>query len=112
MPSFSFGETGIYSQGSNSTPFLRIFQESVKQLTGVVPCLFKGRGFFLYSFGLMPLTNPITVVVGNPIKVTKNENPKNEEIDALHLSYLEELNQLYEAHKSRYGQKHINIEFV
>ena len=60
----------------------------------------------------MPLTNPITVVVGNPIKVTKNENPKNEEIDALHLSYLEELNQLYEAHKSRYGQKHKNIEFV
>ena len=113
MPSFSFGETGIYSQVSNLTgSFLRVFQDSVKQLTGVIPCLFKGRGFFQYSFGLMPLSNPITVVVGHPIKVIKNENPTNEEIHALHMSYMEELYQLYEAHKSKYGQKHINIEFV
>eukprot|EP00090_Calanus_glacialis_P018699 TRINITY_DN29010_c0_g1_i5.p1 TRINITY_DN29010_c0_g1~~TRINITY_DN29010_c0_g1_i5.p1 ORF type:complete len:363 (-),score=19.14 TRINITY_DN29010_c0_g1_i5:34-1122(-) len=113
VPSFSFGETGIYSQVSNLTgSFLRVFQDSVKQLTGVIPCLFKGRGFFQYSFGLMPLSNPITVVVGHPIKVIKNENPTNEEIHALHMSYMEELYQLYEAHKSKYGQKHINIEFV
>ena len=77
-----------------------------------MPCLFNGRGFFQYSFGLMPLSSPITVVVGQPIPVAKNENPTSEEIGALHSLYKEQLNQLYETHKHRYGNKHIKLEFV
>jgi len=113
VPSFSFGETGIYTQVSVSKgSFLRTFQETMKQIIGVMPCIFKGRGFFQYSFGLMPLNNPITVVVGHPIEVTKRVNPTTEEIDTLHKQYMQELDKLYETHKSKYGNKHIQIEFV
>jgi len=113
VPSFSFGETEIYSQVSNTEgTFLRNFQEIVKQLTGVAPCFFNGRGIIQYSFGLMPKANPIYVVVGSPIKVERNEKPSNKEIDELHLKYMKELEFLYETHKSKFGNKHVKIEFV
>ena len=113
VPSFSFGETEIYSQVSNTEgSLLRKFQDTVKQITGVAPCLFKGRGIFQYSFGLMPNRRPLTVVVGSPINVTRNENPSNKEVDEMHLKYMQELELLYDTHKSKYGNKHIKIEFV
>lgn len=41
--------------------------------------------------------------VGRPIRVEKNEKPTVEELDALHQLYTEELSQLFEEHKGKYG---------
>ena len=110
VPSFSFGETSIFTQVSQPKgSFLNTFQETVKQITGVMPCVFNGRGFFQYSFGLMPLSSPITVVVGKPIPVAKNENPTSEEIEALHSLYMQQLNQLYVQVSSHWDETRPNF---
>ena len=84
----------------------------MKKITGVMPCIFNGRGFFQYSFGLMPLNSPITVVVGQPLNITKNDNPTDEEINTVHFQYMQELNKLYETHKHKYGNKNIKLEIL
>ena len=84
----------------------------MKCLTGVVPCIFNGRGFFQYSFGLMPRNSPITVVVGKPIRVSANKNPTAEDIDLVHSQYVSELTNLYEQYKAKYGNKYLEIEVV
>jgi len=113
VPSFSFGETNIYSQVSAPEgSVIRNLQWVMKCLTGVVPCIFNGRGFFQYSFGLMPRNSPITVVVGKPIRVSANKNPTAEDIDLVHSQYVSELTNLYEQYKAKYGNKYLEIEVV
>ncbi len=63
VPAFSFGENELYSQADNpSGSMTRRFQETVKQLLGVSPALFYGRGVFNYSFGFLPHRKPINTV--------------------------------------------------
>lgn len=50
--------------------------------------------------------------MGKPIEVTKNENPTQEEIDSLHVKYVDELNKLFESNKTKFGIEesvHLNI---
>lgn len=63
VPVISFNEVDIFSQAeSQPGSIIRRFQEFVKQLTGVSPIMFMGRGFFQYSFGWIPQRRPITTV--------------------------------------------------
>lgn len=41
--------------------------------------------------------------VGRPIPVHQTLDPSAEQIEALHQTYLEELRELFEAHKREYG---------
>ena len=41
--------------------------------------------------------------VGEPISVTKVDNPTPEQLDDLHATYVEKLKQLFEDHKAKYN---------
>lgn len=110
VPAISFGENEVYEQvhyppGS----IIRYLQDGFKRLTNVAPVHFKGRGFFQYSFGLIPRRHSITTVIGAPIDITKNPQPSNEEVDAIHSHFCERLVELFENHKHKYVENHENI---
>jgi len=103
VPVFSFNEVEVFDQPSNEPGTkLRKFQDIVKKLTGVAPAVFIGRGFFQYSFGLIPRRHPITTVVGAPIQAVRNESPTAKEIDDFHDKFIAALEKLFEDHKHKY----------
>ncbi|KAI4581034.1 hypothetical protein MJG53_010576 [Ovis ammon polii x Ovis aries] len=100
MPIFSFGENDIFDQVENSPgSWLRWFQDRLHKRTRGSILLFYGRGIFQFSFGLMPCHRPITTVVEKPIEVQKTLHRSQEEVDRLHQRYMQELENLFEAHK-------------
>lgn len=63
VPIFSFGETDLYDQiKGNENSLLYKSQEAFRKLTGLSPVLLVGRGFFQYTFGLVPQRKPVTIV--------------------------------------------------
>ncbi|XP_030043916.1 2-acylglycerol O-acyltransferase 1 [Microcaecilia unicolor] len=113
VPVFSFGENELFHQVENPPgSLIRLMQEKLQKFMGLALPLFHARGVFQYSFGLLPFRRPIHTVVGEPIPVPKNLNPSIEEIEALHKIYLQNLIQLFETHKTRYGiadHQHLNL---
>ncbi|KAJ8412547.1 hypothetical protein AAFF_G00128830 [Aldrovandia affinis] len=113
VPVFSFGENEVFNQVDNSRgTWLRWIQERLQRMMGISLPLFHARGVFQYSFGVMPFRKPIHTVVGKPIVVEKNEKPSDEELDALHEHYMDELSKLFEEHKSKYGvpeERHLSF---
>lgn len=55
--------------------------------------LFPYFSFFFYFF----------IAVGDPIAVTKVDNPTPDQLDDLHATYIEKLKQLFEDHKAEYN---------
>lgn len=103
VPVISFGEVDVFDQPPNEKGSkLRKFQETYKKWTGVAPALFIGRGFFQYSFGIIPRRSPINTVVGAPIAVDKIPTPSIEDIDNLHAKFVEELKGLFDEHKGKF----------
>lgn len=104
IPIFSFGENNVFDQVENTQgSWLRWGQNRLQKIMGISLPLFHGRGIFQYSFGLIPYRRPITTVVGKPIEVQQIENPSKEQVDQLHQRYMEELCNLFEAHKLNYN---------
>ncbi|XP_024890067.1 diacylglycerol O-acyltransferase 2-like [Temnothorax curvispinosus] len=103
VPVFSFGETDLYNQiyRPEGSTFRRI-QNHIRNLIGVPPVVFSGRGFFQYSFGLIPKRLPVTVVVGSPIELPKITDPTPEEIDIHHETFIKHLVELFETQKHNY----------
>lgn len=60
VPVFSFGENEIFDQITGSR--IRWFQDRLRAVLGLAPCIIKGRGFFQYSVGLLPQRRPIITV--------------------------------------------------
>lgn len=63
VPVISFGETDIFTQFEG--PKLRQFQEFLRKYIGFAPVLPLGRGFFQYSFGIIPQRREITTLGAN-----------------------------------------------
>lgn len=115
VPIISFGETGVFDQPANPPgSMMRKMQEIIKKYTGVAPILFNGRGFFQYNFGVIPKRCPITQVVGAPIEFQKNADPTMDEINAVHVTFCKALQDLFEAHKSKYieNSEMVQLEIV
>ncbi|CAG7825141.1 unnamed protein product [Allacma fusca] len=113
VPVYSFGETSIYDQIRNPEgSTVRRIQDRLQKSFGLAPVILKGRGFFQYSFGLLPQRRPITSVVGKPITTEKNANPSQEEIDRIHKCYLDNLVDLFDQHKGLYGYEDEVLEIV
>jgi 2-acylglycerol O-acyltransferase 2 len=115
VPIFSFNEVEVFDQPSNdSGTKTRQFQDFFKKWTGIAPAFFVGRGFFQYSFGLIPRRYPITTVVGAPIDTVQNHTPTYKEIDELHEKFTAALVKLFEDHKQKYlnnpDTTHLEIE--
>ncbi|KAK1336129.1 hypothetical protein QTO34_003929 [Cnephaeus nilssonii] len=104
VPVFSFGENELFDQVENSPgSWLRWIQNQLQKVMGISLPLFHGRGIFQYSFGLLPYRRPIATVVGKPIEVQQIPQPSQEEVDKLHQHYIDELCNLFEAHKLKYN---------
>lgn len=103
VPIFSFGETDIYDQvyGKEGSLFRRT-QDYIRKKIGLAPVVLLGRGFFQYTFGIIPQRKPITVVVGSPIEVPKIEEPTTEQINEYHEKFIEQLCDLFEKNKHKY----------
>lgn len=113
VPVINFGELDIYDQADNPPGSrVRRFQELFKATTGIAPVAFVGRGFFQYSFGMIPRRKPINTVIGAPVEVTKIENPSKEDIESLHETFCAALEQLFETHKSKYVENYEDVKLV
>ncbi|KAJ3589158.1 hypothetical protein NHX12_010006 [Muraenolepis orangiensis] len=114
VPIFSFGENEVFDQvGNERGTWLRAIQERLQAVMGISLPLFHARGVFQYSFGVLPYRKPIHTVVGRPIRVERNEKPSGEQLDALHQLYMDELNDLFDKHKTDYGlDKDTFLNFV
>ncbi|XP_015121847.1 2-acylglycerol O-acyltransferase 2-A [Diachasma alloeum] len=103
VPVFSFGETDLYDQiRSTEDSFLNKVQEFIRKICGIAPVIVVGRGFFQYTFGLIPQRKPVTVVVGEPLELPKILKPSQEEIDEYHQKFTEKLIELFETEKHKY----------
>lgn len=60
VPVLAFGETDLFDQVEG--PRLRRVQEALRRWVGLAPVIPIGRGFFQYSFGLMPRRRKVTTV--------------------------------------------------
>lgn len=72
VPCISFGETDLFNQVNNPEgSLLRKVQETLRKFIGMAPALPIGRGFFQYSFGLVPRRKPITCVGEYGLTISK-----------------------------------------
>jgi hypothetical protein len=132
VPVISFGETDLFDQLESRA--LRKIQEFIRKYLGFAPVIINGRGFFQYSFGIIPRRKPVTTVgkifvsrysscttliecflsVGAPIEVTKIANPTNEQIEELHGKFVQALISLFDEYKYKYLEnpedKHLELQ--
>ncbi|KAL3277960.1 hypothetical protein HHI36_013300 [Cryptolaemus montrouzieri] len=110
VPVISFGEPDIipHMHFENGSLCLK-FQMLVKNSFGFFPLLPLGRGIFQYTYGFLPKRRPINVVVGEPIDVTKVEDPTPEQIHELHQKFIQKLTELFDTQKEHYLKNYENI---
>ncbi|XP_003703046.1 2-acylglycerol O-acyltransferase 2-A [Megachile rotundata] len=115
VPVFSFGETDIYDQvyGPEGSRLKKI-QHYIRKYIGLAPILLKGRGFFQYSFGIIPHRKPVTIVVGSPLELPKLSEPTKEKIDEYHEKFTTKVIDLFETHKHKYikDADSVHLEFL
>lgn len=109
VPLFSFGEAEIFHQPSGMNSFL---EKVIASNIGFYPVVFSGRGFLQNSIGILPKRREINIVVGKPIEVEKIEEPSQEDIMQVHQQYIQQVVQLYEEHKKKYGYQDIELEII
>jgi len=95
VPSFGFGENDIFDTLAQGDSLLGRAQKKLYKLLSFSMPIFFGRGVFTYNMGLLPYRRPLTVVVGEPIRVEKKEDPDKEDIEKLRAAYIEALRRLY-----------------
>ncbi|XP_055690247.1 2-acylglycerol O-acyltransferase 1-like [Lutzomyia longipalpis] len=113
VPVMSFGELDLFDQPPNPPgSLLRRYQEFVKRVTGIAPAKFIGRGFFQYSYGMIPRRKELFTVVGAPIEVPKIDEPKTEDIEKYHEEFCKALTELFNTHKIKYIKDHENVQLI
>ncbi|XP_017462598.1 PREDICTED: 2-acylglycerol O-acyltransferase 2-like, partial [Rhagoletis zephyria] len=103
VPVISFGENDLFTTMHEEESLYNRIQEKIIKAIGFPIPAFYGRGLFQYSFGIVPFRKPITTVVGKPIDTEATPNPTQEQIDALHQTYIDAVVQLFEENKDKYG---------
>ncbi|XP_055609792.1 2-acylglycerol O-acyltransferase 2-A-like isoform X2 [Uranotaenia lowii] len=113
VPVINFGELDLFDQPSNPPGSrLRRFQEWFKCKTGLAPPAIIGRGFFQYSYGLIPRRKPINTVIGAPVEVSKVDDPSMEEVELLHERFCKALETLFETHKHKYVENSEKVKLL
>ncbi|AGO11388.1 AaceriACR140Cp [[Ashbya] aceris (nom. inval.)] len=114
VPIYAFGETDCFNVlDTGNESYLRKFQLWVKKTYGFTIPFFFARGVFNYDFGFLPFRNPINVVVGKPVHIEKRRtNPTMEEIDHYHALYVQELRNVFDKHKDKFGYAGKEIKIV
>merc|ERR1712032_598895 len=97
---FGFGENDIFDTVEPRSIFRQIQLKAYKALSFSMP-IFYGRNMFTYNAGPLPYRRPLTVVVGEPIRVEKSADPTKEQIDFLKEQYISAVRCLYEQWRPR-----------
>jgi len=99
VPALSIGENTIFKQlrlapGGFGDTVMHLF----KKLTSFVLPIIMGRGFFNYSFGLLPHRREIITVVGEPIlveKMARDDPGFSSMVDYYHNEVMLQLERMY-----------------
>ncbi|CAG9794974.1 unnamed protein product [Diatraea saccharalis] len=103
VPVINFGENKMFDGVAyGADTLLGRFQRWVRDYTKFALIAPSGRGFFQYSFGMIPYRVPINVVVGAPIDVPQVLDPTREQIDEVHGKFVQAITDLFHEHKHKY----------
>jgi len=97
VPGYIFGVNDLYTQMT----WGKQFRMWLLRKTRIAFTFGWGRSFY----NLLPERKPIFVVVGKPIQVSQVPCPTDEQIDELHKRYVDEVVNIFETYKSRFGYK-------
>lgn len=97
IPCIAFGENSVFKKVNlHPSTLMYKLENSFYNLFKFKHPIYYGRSVLTEQLtGVMPYKRPITVVLGNPISVSKVESPSQEDIDSLHDKYLEQLKSMY-----------------
>ncbi|KAG5477041.1 hypothetical protein LSCM1_05379 [Leishmania martiniquensis] len=113
VPVYGFGENNVYGVPElASEPWIRYLMALCRQYVGFVVPLVRGRGFFNFSYGLLPHRRPIVVVVGEPLEVPRIPNPTIEDLEAWQGRYIERLRKLYNDHRGIYDLESTGLRIM
>eukprot|EP00995_Heteronema_vittatum_P013601 NODE_981_length_1113_cov_303.450188_g679_i0.p1 GENE.NODE_981_length_1113_cov_303.450188_g679_i0~~NODE_981_length_1113_cov_303.450188_g679_i0.p1 ORF type:complete len:340 (-),score=89.73 NODE_981_length_1113_cov_303.450188_g679_i0:93-1055(-) len=99
-PSFAFGCNDLYAM----LPFVAYLNRLTYRLSGIpLPPVYTSSTHYWLPWSA---NLPVGLVVGQPLAVSKVENPTAEMVDALHQEYCTALMALYEKHKAAYNHGH------
>jgi len=107
VPCYAFGENNVFVQMDNPKGSrIREWQDYFQQVFGFALPLTHGRGIIQYGFGLMPMRNPIRVVVGKPIEIPKmkREDITSADIIKYHQLYMDQIREIYDLYKEQWAR--------
>ncbi|ORX69253.1 diacylglycerol acyltransferase [Linderina pennispora] len=108
VPVYNFNENSIYQLAENHKGTLvHRFEMALRRAYGFTILLFHGQNVF-YT----PFRTQLTSVVGKPIRVRRNYDPSDEEVEHYHGQYVDELTRIYKKYKPRYEPAASEIRFV
>lgn len=101
IPCIAFGENSVFKKVDlKPSSLLYKLENKFYQLFKFKHPIYHGRSILSENLtGVMPYKRPITVVMGDPIRVEKNSTPSQDDIDGLHERYLEQLQAMYSDNK-------------
>jgi len=93
VPVFAFGESATFKEIALPGPLERLRARLSRRFrVALIP--FRGRWCTLLPFAV-----PITVVVGRPVAVDREEEPSDATVDRVHAAYVAELRRVYAEHR-------------
>lgn len=101
VPTFGFGENDIFDTFAQPGTLLRRIQLKLYKVLSFSTPVFYGRNVFTYNMGPLPYRRPLTVVVGDPIRVEQQSMPTQEDVESLKTRYIASLRHLYEEWQPR-----------
>ena len=113
VPVYGFGENNVYNVADIAkAPGVQRLLELFKRYAGFAIPLVRGRGFFNFSFGILPHRRPIVVVIGEPIEVPRIAKPTAQDLDKWQARYIEGLRKLFDEHRGIYDLEATGLRII